>query len=292
MHFAQYILTGLLAAAPLAGWKVAGDGKLASVEAEQAMVLSATEPATAGAVSPLRRSPPGADAVLVTATAQRAEAGSLVFSIHDDSGETIGYWMNPTSIEGPVPVAAAIPLHRRAQSVRLFIGTHDSPSSARVEGVEWVSVRRGMNYRSTQYGAVLDAGHTQGQTFKATGNALAAVTLQIRQLAPAEEGDLRVRLYAVERNDVAAARRQPPLAEQTISRALLPPSEEDAARTLTVPLSAPVKRGRTYLIEFSCASPQGLLIWAGPDGYPDGTRFENGNPVSDWDLHMATYYAK
>ena len=70
-----------------------------------------------------------------------------------------------------------------------------------------------------------------------------------------------------------------------------------ASGELVVPLHGVTARGKTYFIQFGTAGAcsamtSAYLMFAGTDRYPQGSRFENGNAVADWDVWLDVYQSE
>jgi len=279
-------------------WHKAGVADAVAVDDEGTITLHAVSPLTAGGVTPELDILPSCDAVLVEADVSAARAGAVTFAVHDTkTGEAIGYWCNPLPIGATLPVSAVLPLSGESPgTARLFAGTHQHASSAKIARLRWTPLRRNVNYRSIVWGALVDDAHRAAQTFRAKSRMLAAVVVRIRDLnpdvRPAANAALRVRLYAWKDNP-ATTRAQEPLAETIVPRHQIPTADGSSELDLSVPLSARTQPGATYWVEFTAAGPcpgkQGLLLFGGEDGYAGGSRYENENPLTHSDLYLETF---
>ncbi len=281
---------------PVTRWVSAGDAACVRISAEGVVTLRADAAADAGALSPAMPMPTGTDAVLVQATAGGAEVRAITFAVHNtDGGETVGYWQNPLPVRDVETIAVVLPLAERAARGRLFVGTHDRPSRARVADVRWQPLRRGPGHRGAIWGVRVDGARPNGQTFRANGGPLAAVAFRVRELEAGRGGPgLRVRVYRWVR-DVAETREAPPLAEAIVPRRRIPPADGPGEQHIAVALRAPTVRDDTYYLEFTAAGPcapeQAILLYAGPDAYAGGCRYENGRAMAAWDLYFEAYDA-
>jgi hypothetical protein len=279
-----------IAAAPVA-WKIAGDPSTVKIAPDGTVTLTADKPVTAGAVSPTRSI--NSDAVLVEARVGNvAEAGAVVFSLHNDDGDTVAYWRSPLPILPPTEIAAILESSDRIPNAQLFVGTHDRPSRAKIENVRMKPVRRTTISHGAVWGVIVDDGHIAGQTYRAAAGKIDAVQCRIRQLNPSDSGpDFRVRLFPWPMDSSS-----PPIVETIVPRQQTPRADGTGERELVVPLHGATARGKTYFIQFgtagACSADQAYLMFAGTDRYPQGSRFENGNAVADWDVWLDVYQSE
>lgn len=265
-----------------------------SVERDGSVVLEASARETAGVVSAPMELPEGTDAVMVQAIIEGAAARSVTLSVHESgSGDPLAYWQNPLAMDEPAAVTALLRLTRRAESVRLFVGTHERASSAVIHDLRWFPLRGAASHHSLMYGAGVDRSRTVGQTFTASGRQLAGIQLRTRN--PVLTGDVRpdldVRLYAWQGHP-SKTRRTPPLAQTRVPARLIPAGPPGVDADVMVPLAAPTEPGQRYFIELSGANfidkEQRFLLWCGPDGYPGGDLYRKDRQYQ-WDLHMDIY---
>jgi len=234
-----------------------------------------------------------ADSVLLTATVVNAATRALTFAAQDaTSGQTVGYWQNPTPISAETNVAVVLPLAEKSASVRIFAGTHGQPSSAMIRDVRATPVRKGPANLGSIYAAAVDGQKDQCQTFKAAGR-IAAVTIRTRHAHPGQDSNgLRVRIFEWNES-VAATRNTTPIGEAFLPASRIPDGLEGNERDVTIATNAPTKAGKTYLLSFSSpdsSAASAIFLWAGPDQYADGNRFENDQASEDWDLYFETYH--
>jgi len=278
-------------AVSLEKWQTAGDARLLSRQGER-LTLSAKEAATAGMLSPARSASPGSDAVLASADVSDAAAGAITFSVHTASGETIGYWQNPTNISRG-RAHAVMQVDKPVGPLRVFVGTHRKPSSATLENVRWEAVRRGMSFNGSMYGAIVHGSNLEAQSFKARGKKLVAVRVLIRRLKENDGPDLRVRIFR-KTPDADPYPTEQAVAEATVPRERIPQADRPREE-ITIALAADTVPGTTYVVEFSpsapCEKDNGFLLWGGIGTYPGGCRYQNGSAVKDWDLHLEAYDA-
>jgi|GEM_PF-3472293 len=274
------------------GWTPVGDPRAVTIVDTHSVTIATPEKATAGAL--LAVSTPRAGALLVTADVEPCAAGDLAFSLNDaDSGVSIGQFRNPLPITAKSTVVAALSTGGGGL-MRLFVGAHDRKTRLVMSSIRQCAVNAQRVSSCTSLGALVGDSRVAGQSFVAAGDRCEAVEIRIRQLNENTGGpDLCVRLFAI-RPD-GAIDRSTPLGMTVIRRSQVPPAEMDAARALTIPLPARVARGQKYFVEFSSVAPcdasQAYLLLGGPDAYPQGERFENGNAKPDSDLCLTIYEA-
>jgi len=285
------IAGGIGAASAPETWSRIGTPEQVQITAGK-VALNVPEAASVGALSSsveLSR----ADSVLITATVADATARGLTFAAQDArTGETVGYWQNPSPIESETPIAAVLELSQKVDHARLFVGAHGQPSAATIDNVRWTPVRRGDAYLGSIYAAAVDGKRDQSQTFKAAGK-LAAVTIRARHAQPGRNSQgLRVRVFEWTESP-ALTRRSAPIAETVVPASLIPDGAEGNEKDISIALSAPTQSGKTYLISFAAPNPSVLpeiYLWTGPEGYAGGTLYENDQSPVDWDLYFKTYH--
>jgi hypothetical protein len=300
LALAAAVSLGAATAAAPAGetWLAAGSGEQAEVQPAAAdnvaVTIKADDPTTAGAVSPEKSLPRGADAVVVRATVANAPLRGVTFAVQNSAtGQTVGYWQNPVPAEAETPIAAALPLSEKTAKARLFVGTHGQASHATIRDVTWTPVKVGAAGRGSIWAAIVDSKRQASQTFVASNGHLAGIKIRLRhfQADQGEPADLHVSVYEWH-DDITATRKGKPIAEAVLPAAQIPHAEEHYERDVTIALDAPTRAGQRYLVSFSTTAGQGMALWAGPSTYDDGYRFENDRPYEDWDLYFETYYAE
>ena len=276
------------------GLKPVGAAGCVAIEEDGSVALSAESRETAGVVSAPAKLVEGTGAIMVQATIARAPARSVTLSVHEpESGDPLAYWQNPLSVDEPTAITALLKLARPAKSVRLFIGTHERPSSATMRDLRWLPLRSVASYHSLMYGAGVDRSRTVGQTFTVSGPQLAGIMLRMRNpvLAGDVRPDLDAKLYAWQGHP-SKTRRTQPLAQTRVPARLIPAGPPGVDADVMIPLVAPTEPGQRYFIEFSGANfvdgEQRFLLWCGPDGYPGGDLYRKDRQYK-WDLHMDIY---
>ena len=292
-------------------WVPAGASDKVSILQEGIIRISAPDASKAGVLSGLIQIPSDVDAILVEAYVAKTDARSLTLTVHDgDTGDTLGYWQNPLPIVTETHVAAVLSVSHNTSQIRLFAGTDNQVSTAEIRNIKWKPLRRSMRYKYGIYGALINGEWSKRQTFKATDSQLGAVVFRVRQLKDyfPDGPNLAVRLYKWQDN-MAQSISQGPLAETIIPRGQIPGTLEgvteeldlaatyiSGSRELSVPLSAPMVSGETYVLELAvdgkCEPDQGFLSWCWLDGYPDGQLFDNNSTRgNNLDLQLEVYNA-
>jgi hypothetical protein len=271
-------------------WSRVGTAEQVQIS-ENTIVLNTPEAVSIGALSSSVELS-GADSVLLKANVANAGIRSITLAAQNtQSGQTIGYWQNSIPVGDETEIATVLPLAERVSAIRIFAGTHDRPSEATIRDVRAAPVRQGPANLGSIYAAIVDGRKEQAQTFKAAGR-LVAVTIRARHVNPGQTSNgLLVRI--VEWKPDTGQRGSDSLAEVTVPASRISAGVEGNERDVTIAINAPTKAGKSYALCFSSpgSTPEeAIFLWAGPDQYANGNRFENDQPHQDWDLYFETYH--
>ncbi len=271
--------------------------------------LLETRKTPAGILSPILKTPSPANAILVEVSAI-CEAKNLKFAVFDaETGNCIGYWTNPLTAAQETRLTAVLPFSDRAESIRLFVGSHRPGAKATFRNIKFSFLRRGMQHAAAVYGALIDHDHTVRQTLKATGDQFGAVTFRIRRAGGfVESPNLSVRIYRWHK-DTATTTQSEPLAEFIVPGKQIPGTRQggvdevelaatylDGAREISVPLQTATQPGETLVLELAVDDPKsdgiGFITFGWLNGYEGGMLYENNSTRGrDWDLRLETFDA-
>lgn len=292
-----------MAAEPVVKWSRIGSPDAVKIGPSNAIALNITSKTTAGAVSTARNVPRGADAVLVSARIADADERALTFSVHDTAGgDTLAYWQNYIGLKQPITIAAVLVLdpHQSGksppempQAIRLFAGSDQRPSTAKIDQLKWQFVHRGAGSGNAIWAYGVNDAHHAGQSFVAAGK-LAAVKLRIRYLLEQPGPGLKLSIYRWQGN-IAQTRQGQSIGQAALIADAVPAGVEGNERDVTIALPAATESGKAYLLEIIPDAPmppeQKILLWAGPGNYEKGQCFDNNQLMDRWDLCFETYYA-